>query len=91
MIELLHASKQYKNGVNALYDINLKVDQGEFVYIIGPTGSGKSTLIKLLDGEEIYQSCSFDSQMDALRYGRADAMERNANGEHVEYDIVITY
>ena len=42
-----------KNGVNALYDVNLKIDQGEFVYIIGPTGSGKSTLIKLLDGEEI--------------------------------------
>ena len=36
-----------------MYDVNLKIDQGEFVYIIGPTGSGKSTLIKLLDGEEI--------------------------------------
>jgi cell division transport system ATP-binding protein len=53
MIECSHVYKRYKNGVNALYDINLKVDQGEFVYIIGPTGSGKSTLIKLLDGEEI--------------------------------------
>lgn len=53
MLELRHVSKTYKNGVNALYDINLKIDQGEFVYIIGPTGSGKSTLIKVLDGEEI--------------------------------------
>ena len=53
MIECRHVYKRYKNGVNALYDINLHVDQGEFVYIIGPTGSGKSTLIKLLDGEEI--------------------------------------
>ena len=53
MIECTHVYKRYKNGVNALYDINLKIDQGEFVYIIGPTGSGKSTLIKLLDGEEI--------------------------------------
>ena len=53
MLELKHVSKTYKNGVNALYDINLKIDQGEFVYIIGPTGSGKSTLIKVLDGEEI--------------------------------------
>ena len=53
MLELKHVSKTYKNGVNALYDVNLKIDQGEFVYIIGPTGSGKSTLIKLLDGEEI--------------------------------------
>ena len=53
MLDLKHVSKKYKNGVNALYDVNLKIDQGEFVYIIGPTGSGKSTLIKLLDGEEI--------------------------------------
>ncbi len=52
MIECMHVFKRYKNGTNALYDINVKVDQGEFVYIIGPTGSGKSTLIKLLDGEE---------------------------------------
>ena len=53
MLELKHIAKTYKNGVNALYNINLKIDQGEFVYLIGPTGSGKSTLIKLLDGEEI--------------------------------------
>jgi len=53
MIECTHVYKKYKKGVNALFDINLKIEQGEFVYIIGPTGSGKSTLIKLLDGEEI--------------------------------------
>lgn len=53
MIECEHVFKQYKNGTNALYDVNFSVRQGEFVYIIGPTGSGKSTLIKLLDGEEV--------------------------------------
>ncbi len=53
MIECVHVYKQYKNGTNALYDVNFSVKQGEFVYIIGPTGSGKSTLIKLLDGEEV--------------------------------------
>ena len=51
MIDCAHVYKRYKTGTNALYDINLKVDQGEFIYIIGPTGSGKSTLIRLLDGE----------------------------------------
>ena len=53
MIECTHVYKRYKNGTNALYDINFSVEQGEFIYIIGPTGSGKSTLIKLLDGEEV--------------------------------------
>ena len=53
MIQCNHVYKRYKNGTNALYDINLSVDQGEFVYVIGPTGSGKSTLIKLMDAEEM--------------------------------------
>lgn len=53
MIEFKNVSKKYKNGTHALYDVNLQIHDGEFVYIIGPTGSGKSTLIKLLDGEEI--------------------------------------
>ena len=53
MIRMENVSKSYKNGVHALRDVNLYIGEGEFVYIIGPTGSGKSTLIKLLDGEEI--------------------------------------
>ena len=53
MIRLENVSKSYNNGVHALRDINLTIEDGESVYIIGPTGSGKSTLIKLLDGEEI--------------------------------------
>lgn len=53
MIQLENVSKSYKNGVHALRNVNLTIEDGEFVYIIGPTGSGKSTLIKLLDGEEI--------------------------------------
>ena len=58
MIELKNVSKIYKDGTHALENVNLCVDDGEFAYIIGPTGSGKSTLIKLLDGEEIPTSGS---------------------------------
>ena len=53
MIVLENVSKEYKNGVHALRNVNLTIEDAEFVYVIGPTGSGKSTLIKLLDGEEI--------------------------------------
>lgn len=53
MIEFKNVSKIYKNVTHALSDVNLEVKDGEFVYIIGPTGAGKSTLIKLLDGEEV--------------------------------------
>ncbi len=53
MLEFKEVSKTYKNGTNALYDINMKIETGEFVYIIGPTGSGKSTMLKIINGEEI--------------------------------------
>lgn len=57
MIFLSNVSKEYKKtGVRALNNITIHIKEGEFVYIIGPTGSGKSTLIKLLDGEEIPDS-----------------------------------
>ena len=51
-IEFSNVSKQYKNGVSALYDLNLSIEKGDFVFIIGGSGSGKSTLIKLLYREE---------------------------------------
>ena len=53
MIHLENVSKVYKNGTNALNNISLDIEDGEFVYFIGETGSGKSTLIRLLDGEEV--------------------------------------
>lgn len=51
-IEIKNCYKIYKNGVTALADLSLKIDKGEFVFIIGSTGSGKSTLIKTLYREE---------------------------------------
>jgi cell division transport system ATP-binding protein len=53
MIELKSVTKAYPNGVHALSKVDLRIEPGEFVYVIGPTGSGKSTLIKLLNGEEV--------------------------------------
>lgn len=51
-IEVRNCSKVYKNGVTALANINLSIKKGEFVFIIGPTACGKSTLIKMLYREE---------------------------------------
>lgn len=48
MIELKEVTKEYSKGVAALNGVNLKVEQGEFVFIVGDSGSGKSTMIKLL-------------------------------------------
>ncbi len=48
MIQFNGVSKIFKNGTTALSDIHLKIIDGEFVYIVGASGVGKSTLIKLL-------------------------------------------
>lgn len=49
MIELIHVDKVYPNGYQALSDINLKINDGEFVSIIGLSGAGKSTLIRCIN------------------------------------------
>ncbi len=51
-IKFRNVEKTYKNGVNAVYDINLDIKKGEFAFVIGASGSGKSTLIKMLYREE---------------------------------------
>ena len=51
-IKIKNCYKVYKNGVTALADGNLSIERGEFVFLIGPTASGKSSLVKLLYREE---------------------------------------
>ncbi|HEY2420535.1 MAG TPA: phosphonate ABC transporter ATP-binding protein [Neobacillus sp.] len=69
MIEFKNVSKTYPNGVAGLKNINLKIEKGEFVVIVGLSGAGKSTLLRsinrlneisageiLIDGKSITQA-----------------------------------
>ena len=56
MIEFKNVKKSYPNGTVALDGISLRVEDGEFVFVVGHSGAGKTTLMKLLLREEMLTS-----------------------------------
>ena len=52
MIEFRNVSKKYDTGTEAIHNVNFKINKGEFAFLVGSSGSGKSTIIKLILKEE---------------------------------------
>lgn len=91
MIVLRNVNKQYPNGTNALHDVSLHIEPGEFVYVIGPTGSGKSTLIKLLDGEEVPTAGLVqvnETDVGKLRRGKIPYFRRKIGVVYQDYKLL---
>ncbi len=52
MIHFYNVTKEYPNGVKAVNDVTLRIKRGEFVFLVGASGAGKSTITKLIFREE---------------------------------------
>jgi cell division transport system ATP-binding protein len=53
MIEFSHVYKTYPGPVHALKNIDLKIDKGEFAFLTGPSGAGKTTLFKMISAYDV--------------------------------------
>ncbi|MPZ89093.1 MAG: cell division ATP-binding protein FtsE [Nitriliruptorales bacterium] len=91
MIRLDRVTKRYKNKVVALRDITLEIQKGEFAFLVGSSGSGKSTFIKLLlkdenpDSGEIYIA---GKQLTRLKSWRVPALRRELGCVFQDYKLL---
>ncbi|MBQ2444835.1 MAG: cell division ATP-binding protein FtsE [Oscillospiraceae bacterium] len=79
MIDLIDVYKTYETGTHALNGIDMHIDDGEFVFLVGQSGSGKSTIIKLLTAELKPTSGSVlvnGYKLESIRRGKIPYMRR---------------
>jgi cell division transport system ATP-binding protein len=80
MISLRNVSLIYQNGVRALDNVTLEIAKGDFVFLVGHSGTGKSSLLRLLYRENLPSNGEIivdGIRVDRLRHGRVPALRRH--------------
>ena len=80
MIRFENVTKTYKGGVTAIDDISLEIQKGEFVFLVGASGSGKTTMLKVLLREERIDAGRIwvaGREIDTLSNWRVPYLRRN--------------
>ena len=91
MIRLENVTKVYKRDVTALRGVNLEIQRGEFVFLVGQSGSGKSTFIRLLNREEVADSGKIllaGKDLGSLRSWSVPALRRNIGCIFQDYKLL---
>lgn len=93
MIDFKNVSKVYDNGTKALHNVNIHIDKGEFVFIVGASGAGKSTFLKLMMREEIPSSGTIvikDYNLNEMKKKKIPYFRRNMGIVFQDFRLIPT-
>ncbi len=93
MIKFSEITKRYPDGTLALHQVDLEINPGEFVFVVGPSGAGKTTLIKLLIREEQPTSGSvffYGQEVNKLRAKELPFLRRQIGVVFQDFKLLAT-
>jgi len=90
---MYNVSKVYSNGVRALDNINVEIERGEFIFLIGSSGAGKSTFLKMIFREELPSEghVIIDGRnVEALKESKVPYLRRNIGVVFQDFKLLKT-
>lgn len=91
MIKFDSVTKEYPDGTRALENVSFSVSESEFVFVVGPSGAGKTTLIKLLLREELPTEGTIffeDLEIPTLKNAALSEMRRQIGVVFQEFKLI---
>ena len=91
MIEFRNVSKVYASGTHALNQVSLTIEKGDFVFIVGSSGAGKSTFLKLIMREEVPTSGSIvvnGMQLERMKRRKVPMLRRTMRIVYQDFRLI---